>query len=273
MSLTSYKYTSNNGTVYQVLLPDDFAVALSCVSAVGTEPWLDAAISPRYVNYRSTTLGLRSAIVPSAVAMASLPSTLTVGGVTYVRTSQQGESIPAVSQVLLQSAMGPQGAPGATGPAGATGATGAQGATGATGATGASGATGATGAGLPLTSSQTFLGSNVTLTTANTALSIIGIGVVPAGTYLAIGVCQFVDGGTMTVSLRKASGATILASTSTLQGTASAYTSVTVVAIVTFASSGDLELYGESSTATAVVQKNDFNGSAGATSLTLIKIG
>ena len=122
MTLANYKYTANSGTVYQVTIPSDFAAALGQTPAVGTEPYLDATISPRYANFRSASGGfLRAALIDTASDFGSIPSTLVVGGVTYNFVSAIGEVVPPFLLAYQMAPQGPQGAQGATGATGATG--------------------------------------------------------------------------------------------------------------------------------------------------------
>jgi hypothetical protein len=125
MSVSNYKYTADSGTVYQVTVPDDFAAALSMVAASGAEPFLDAAIAPRYANYIASATGqVRQAVIKTTGQFAAIPSPITVGGTSFTLRSAKGESIPATPtnvlsvQSLLQGPAGGAGPPGPQGPPG-----------------------------------------------------------------------------------------------------------------------------------------------------------
>ena len=119
--LAAYQYSSNAGTVYQVMVPADFADAIGMTPASGSEPYLDPAIAPRVVNYSSTTVGGRQAVIGTNALFAGLAPTLTVDSIVYTRQTMQGESIPSYQLLTapyvipLVSAPGLNGAPGTNG--------------------------------------------------------------------------------------------------------------------------------------------------------------
>jgi hypothetical protein len=121
VSISNYQYTSDSSTVYQVSLPDDFALALGMSPAVGDEPYLDAAISPRYCSFFNVTLGSRSAIIGTIDIFNAIPVPLIVDGYSWYVRGYSGESIPSYNGPLLQCPQGPQGPPGADGAAGPPG--------------------------------------------------------------------------------------------------------------------------------------------------------
>ena len=121
MPAAAYKYTADNGTVYQVTVPTDFANALGMVPAAGTEPYLDDTISPRYAWWNNATVGTRQALIGTQAGLATLPNPIIVTGVSYNLRGSQGQSIPPILSNLLLCPQGPQGPTGATGATGATG--------------------------------------------------------------------------------------------------------------------------------------------------------
>lgn len=119
MALGNYKYTGDSGTLYQVTVPVDFAVALGMVAAAGGEPYLDSSIAPRYFTYFNPTTGqYRQAVVQDQTTFGSPPATLTIGSDTFYFRSAIGESIPASfnnvfsTQSLIQGPPGPAGSGG-----------------------------------------------------------------------------------------------------------------------------------------------------------------
>lgn len=109
MSLLNYRYTADSGTVYQVSLPSDVAVALGYVVATGSEPYLDAAISPRFANYRSPGGITRQAVITTTILFGSLPLTISVGADTYSLISAVGEKIPPYLASFAYAPQGPMG--------------------------------------------------------------------------------------------------------------------------------------------------------------------
>lgn len=244
VSLANYKYTSNAGTVYQVTVPDDFATALGMTLASGSEPYLSSAISPRYANYRSLTLGTRSAIVQDTTTFASLPSTLTVGGAAYTFSSAVGESIPISTGPLLMAPQGPQGPQGATG---------------------------AAGTGLPLSYTNAGINADVTMTSATTWYTAATI-TVTAATWLVFGRITFLNAGTITMRIRDNSSV-IYASASQLQATASAYQAMSLFAVVVAGSGLTLTLEAQSNVAGDIIKHSDALGDGNASGFLAIKTG
>jgi hypothetical protein len=96
MSASSYQYTAGSGVVYQVILMDDFAIALGLTPATGVEPYLDGLISPRFINYRSAILRVsRSAVVGTLSQFQTAPQHVTVAGVDYDMVGAYGETVAA----------------------------------------------------------------------------------------------------------------------------------------------------------------------------------
>lgn len=118
MPAAAYQYSSDLGQLFQVVIPTDFADAMSIVPAAGTEPYLDDSISPRYANYNNPSYGSRRALVTSQLALSSLSSSLIVEGINWNLGTVQGESRPpymlpySMVPQAFSAAPGPQGIPG-----------------------------------------------------------------------------------------------------------------------------------------------------------------
>jgi hypothetical protein len=247
MPTANYQYFDDNSNLWQIAVPTDFANILGMVPAVGTEPYLDSQISPRYAIFSSITGATRAAIVQSGTALQQLGSSYNVSGITYTTRTKVAESTPATTGPLLQSPQGPQGPPGTNG---------------------------LNGAGIPLATSTTYATSDTTLTSANTDVIIIEAFGVSAGTYLVFGRVQFAAAGTCTIALLTTSGGTTpLASASTFQATSSTYTSLTVESMITCPAGDNIKLVAQSTTASAVVKHTDETGRANATALTMVATG
>jgi hypothetical protein len=115
MPFGSYEYVADDGTVYQISVPVDFADALGMTPATGFEPYLDNAISPRYAWWRSAAGISRQAVIGTQAGLAALPNPITVGTVTYNLSGSQGQSIQPLQSPLLLCPQGPQGAQGEAG--------------------------------------------------------------------------------------------------------------------------------------------------------------
>jgi hypothetical protein len=116
VSASAYQYVSSQGIVYQVTIPDDFALALSMTPATGSEPYLDSIIAPRFATYQSRSPVIaRQAVFSPLSKSNTLPPLLSVSGITYFLISVTGETIPAINvnplstQSLIQGPPGPQG--------------------------------------------------------------------------------------------------------------------------------------------------------------------
>lgn len=112
----SYQYLSDNGLLYQVVLPTDFAVPLGLVPATGAEALLPDYVSPRYATYQSLAPILwRQAVLGTKAAAVSPPAVVTVDGITYYLKSVYGETVLSVTSGNVMLASGPQGPKGDTG--------------------------------------------------------------------------------------------------------------------------------------------------------------
>jgi hypothetical protein len=111
----NYKYTSDAGNLYQVSIPSDFPNALSMPVASGTEPYLDAVISPRYSNWRSNSGVTRTSVIGTSSLLSGLPASIVVDGITFYPVSTIGEKIPPYLPALSMFPQGPMGPSGASG--------------------------------------------------------------------------------------------------------------------------------------------------------------
>lgn len=236
MALANYQYTSDASNLYQVTLPTDFANALGMTTATGSEPYLDAAIAPRYATYRSNSGLLRAAVVGTTAIFSSLPATLTVAGVTYNFLSAVGESIPPIPFQPWLSPSGVQGAPGPTGAQGPAGPTGPQGPPGVS------------------SWNEITLGSSVSIGTSDTV--VLSTGAIADGTYLVIAVLNWLNGSSgeqLNMSL-KANYAISNQLTDNAQLSA---TSQTVLCAVIAANGGyDFEIHASKNTGSATAQSS-----------------
>jgi hypothetical protein len=115
MSQSNYQYYADDGTLYQVTLPDDFATALGQTPAIGTEPYLDTTIHPRIANYRTTNALFRQAVITTTTAFNTLAPTLVVSGLLYNMVGTIAEQRSAYFNPALYAASGPPGQPGPAG--------------------------------------------------------------------------------------------------------------------------------------------------------------
>jgi hypothetical protein len=201
----AYEYLSDDGNTYQLVLPSDFATALNYILSGGSEPYLPAYISPRYLTYQSFDgLWLNSVVATLPYSTLNPPKNINVSGRNYFLKSSYGEQrgVPVIPGLLTIG--GPQGPQGSVGPTGPTGATGATGPTGPTGATGV------------LSVSSAFIASDVNLTPANTNVVVETLSLA-AGSYLIHGSLLFLigTGATIFFSLNALGGAGIIAANAT----------------------------------------------------------
>jgi hypothetical protein len=92
MSSSAYKYLSDDGNVYQVVLDDAFAGPLGYVVATGAEPYLPSYISPRYASFQTSTgVLMNAAYVTTPFNHTNPPAVISVSGVTYLLKSSYGE--------------------------------------------------------------------------------------------------------------------------------------------------------------------------------------
>lgn len=119
MATAAYRYQSDDGNVYQVVLPTDFALPLNYIAASGSEPYLPNFISMRYATYQDVLgLYINPAYILSPFGPVNPPPTCTVDGVNYNLVSSYGEvrgSFKLGNVILIG---GPQGPPGASGSGG-----------------------------------------------------------------------------------------------------------------------------------------------------------
>jgi hypothetical protein len=125
MPIAAYEYLSDNGTLYQVNLPSDFAASLGYVPATGSEPFLPAYINCRYATYQTYNGALgTTAVIVTPFSSGNPPNALVVGAEIYELKSSYGEqrnglaNQNAIQPVLIQ---GPAGTTGGAGPAGPQG--------------------------------------------------------------------------------------------------------------------------------------------------------
>jgi hypothetical protein len=119
----SYKYVSDNGTTYQAVLSDEFATPLAYVAASGSEAYLPAYISPRYVSLQHATLPLvASAFVTSPANLATFPKQISNSeGLWNVLGFVGEQRLPQPQGTNLVVAAGVQGQKGDTGAQGIPG--------------------------------------------------------------------------------------------------------------------------------------------------------
>jgi hypothetical protein len=121
MPIVNYQYLSDAGNLYQLSLPSDFPAALGMIVAVGNEPYLDAAITPRTATYVSATGQIRNTVIGTPRMFGTLPVLLNVGGVVFTLSNAIGQQTNAFFPANLVSASGPMGPPGPAGPQGPAG--------------------------------------------------------------------------------------------------------------------------------------------------------
>jgi hypothetical protein len=121
MALATYRYTSDDGMVYSVLLDDALEVALNYAPATGNEPFLPSYYAPRYAQFVDPILGLcLSAVITAPFGGASPPPAVTVNAILYKLKSAVGETRFATGQPLVPVIGGPKGDKGEPGTAGGT---------------------------------------------------------------------------------------------------------------------------------------------------------
>jgi hypothetical protein len=134
MANLAYQYLSDDGSIYQIVLPSDFATALSYIPASGSEPALPTYVSARYSTYMANRGLVLNAVVNTVpFNVNSPPQNIIVGSTPYVLRSSYGEQRGFAQIPAIMTVSGPQGPAGAAGAAGATGATGATGPAGTSG--------------------------------------------------------------------------------------------------------------------------------------------
>lgn len=187
MPSAAYKYVSDNGTTYQVVLPSDFATALGYTAAAGTETYLPVYIAPRYATYVSAASQIQiSVVITNRFTFSAPPPTVTVAGVNYSLAGAFGEKRTGLPLGQLITIAGPQGAQGPPG----------QDATITT---------------LYNKATQDTALSNASLT------SVVDLGVPAAGDWIFFGNVQFQCGSgqpTLSASIRRGASATVLGANS-----------------------------------------------------------
>lgn len=122
MAYDPYRYASDDGNTYQIVLPSEFATALNYQPSLGTEPFIPSYILPRFATFQSGPEPLWvSAIITEPFSPLAPPQSIEVGGKVYFRKSMIGEVRSGISNPGVMTVSGPQG------PRGDTGATGAPG--------------------------------------------------------------------------------------------------------------------------------------------------
>ena len=131
MADVNYKYTGNNGTVYQMAIDSRWATVLSLVAATGTEPLFPSEQSPRYLSAYFAVSGVNvsmPAICPNyAVANANLGMAVTISGTVYTFRTFQDESSLLYSNQIIEGSPGTNGTNGTNGAPGAAGTNGTNG--------------------------------------------------------------------------------------------------------------------------------------------------
>lgn len=116
MAVAAYRYYDDGGREFQVVLPTDFALALSYQSADPDAPYLPPSVSPRYVAFVEPNAALfRQAVVSNRAQLATLPQQVIADGYTWQLVGFYGERFMSLPQGNIQVMAGPQGAPGAPG--------------------------------------------------------------------------------------------------------------------------------------------------------------
>lgn len=242
---SAYQYKSDNGMLYQVLMPDDFAAALGCVPAVGTEPYLPQWLTPRYASYvASNPAVFRQPLIPTLAIFGNLPSVLRVGGQNYSVGGAQSESTFSQYGGNLILAAGPQGEQGPQG--------------------------------VPSTSvnGSTVLGADVAVTSAGGTAQILSTALT-AGTWLVVARVTYQNNAstlTLTCSLQDFSAGGFLQGTGSQRVNASDWGVMAVSQILTLVSTHNIGVGVLLSTASGTIKYRDFNLNGGATRLDAVKL-
>lgn len=125
MSVSAYRYQSDNGVVYQLSLDDAFALAFGYELALGIEPYLPTWILPRYAIYQGDGGKFWQPVtIPKPFGSGPTPDNFTLGFTIYSLSSLNGEARNALPNAQIITVAGPQGIPGIQGPKGDKGDTG-----------------------------------------------------------------------------------------------------------------------------------------------------
>lgn len=112
MTTAAYQYLSDDGTIYQIVLPSEFASPLNYAPASGAEPYVPSYMSPRFANYQSISGGLWvSVFITLPFNRVTLPDQILVQGVTYLLKGSVGEARGLQTSPNILIIAGPQGAP------------------------------------------------------------------------------------------------------------------------------------------------------------------
>ena len=142
MSASLYRYTTDEGTHYSILLPSEFSGVFSYAPAQAGDPYMPDYVMPRFATYVGTANGAYlTATITAPFSSVNPPASVAIGGATYTLRSVLGEKRGSFVPTFVM-AQGPQGSPGEPGPTGATGEQGPQGPQGAQGETGETGPAG-----------------------------------------------------------------------------------------------------------------------------------
>lgn len=111
-----------------MVLPSDFASALEYNLANGSEPYLPSFISMRYASYQAQQgVAISSVYITYPFSPFNPPTTINVGGITYILKSSYGEQRGNTSSAAVVTIAGPQGPPGSGGGGAVTSVTGGTG--------------------------------------------------------------------------------------------------------------------------------------------------
>jgi len=116
VAIVAYRYYSDDGNVYQILLPSEFAAPLNYVEADGSEIYLPSYISPRYATYQDAMPALwLSAVITDPYQPGNPPASVEIGSNIYSLKSSYGEVRGNTGDPRLITVAGPQGQKGDTG--------------------------------------------------------------------------------------------------------------------------------------------------------------
>jgi len=117
-----YRYDSDDGNTYQIVLPSELADVFNYQPALGIEPYLPSYISPRYATYISPQHAIwLSAVITEPFSAAGPPQSVEIGGNIYFSKSIYGELRGNVTNPSIITIAGPQGANGTDGAEGPPG--------------------------------------------------------------------------------------------------------------------------------------------------------
>lgn len=244
MTVSAYRYYGDDGRAYQVILPDEFAAALSYEAANPADVYLPPTISPRSCTYIAPGSAIyRQVVITSKTIFISPPRLITVGGINYQLVSLFGEKWMGVPAGNIQVIAGPQGAPGTPG------------------------------ADAVITSGEVQLtGADVTLSTSSPT-TIVSTASLAAGTYIVLGsiVCQANTSASTFRGYVDSTGGT--GAVAYLQSLAAAQiATLHITALMTLGSAGAINLKGQGSAGTPKALLNGGSSGPDNTTLAWIKI-